>query len=44
MEEFGAFTGFNHCLLEVDRQSKKGLQQAIDILQERMDEYLERFK
>lgn len=44
MEEFGAFTGFNHCLLAVDRQSKKRLQQAINILQERMDEYLERFK
>jgi hypothetical protein len=40
MEEFGAFTGFNDCLLEVDRQSAKRLQTAISILHERMDKYL----
>lgn len=43
IEEFGAFTGFNDCLLEVDRQSKKRLEKAISILNERKDKYLAYF-
>lgn len=39
MEETGAFTGFNTCLLEVDRQSKKRLEKAIQILHERGEEF-----
>jgi hypothetical protein len=35
IEESGAFTGFNACLLEVDRQSKKRLAAALAILQEK---------
>ena len=40
MEEFGAFTGFNDTLLEVGRQSKKRLEEALRILQERKDKYM----
>lgn len=43
MEEFGAFTGFNDNLLEVDRQSAKRLQTAIKILQGRKEKYLKYF-
>lgn len=43
-EEFGAFTGFTDCLLEVNRQSKKRLETAISILQERKDKYLKYFE
>ncbi len=44
MEESGAFTGFNDTLLPVDgRQSKRKLQEAIDILHSRMDKYLQYF-
>ncbi len=44
IEESGTFTGFNVCLLEVDRQSKKRLQRAIEILQEQKQLFLDRFK
>ncbi len=44
MEEFGAFTGFNDILYEVNRQSSKRLDKAIKILGERKDKYLEQFK
>ena len=44
MDETGAFTGFTDCLLEVDRQSKKRLETAISILQERKDKYLKYFE
>ncbi len=43
MEEFGAFTGFNDILYEVNRQSKKRLLRAIKILGERKDKYLKQF-
>lgn len=43
MESFAAFTGFNDCLLEVERQGSKRLAQAIAILQERMPKYLDYF-
>lgn len=42
-ESFTAFSGFNDCLLEVDRQSSKRLTKAIEILQEREKLYLEYF-
>ena len=44
MESSTAFSGFGDCLLEVERQSKKRLEQAIAILAERKDYYLEQFK
>lgn len=43
MEESGAFTGFLDNLIEVDRQSKKRLQSAIDELHKRLPEYLQYF-
>lgn len=43
MEESGAFTGFNDCLLEVDRQSSKRLQSAIAQLAVNMDQYKQWF-
>jgi len=44
MEEFGAFTGFNDTLLAIDRQSQKRLQEAIKILNERKEKYINWFK
>jgi hypothetical protein len=44
MEEFGAFTGFNDCLLEVDRQSSKRLSTALNILQVKLETYLDWFR
>lgn len=44
IEETGAFTGFNDCLLEVDRQSSKRLQQAITELNNRKEKYINYFK
>ena len=43
-ESFGAFTGFNDTLLEVNRQSSKRLDEAIRILQERKETYIKWFK
>lgn len=43
IESSGAFTGFNDTLLEVDRQSKKRLEEAIRIFQERKDRYMQYF-
>lgn len=43
IEEYGAFTGFNDNLLEVDRQSAKRLLKAIEILHEKKDQYLNLF-
>lgn len=43
-ESFTAFTGFNDTLLEINRQSSKRLQEAIRILQERKESYIEWFK
>ena len=43
IEESGAFTGFNDCILEVDRQSKKRLSTAIELLQEKIPTYKEWF-
>ncbi len=40
LESYGAFTGFNDCLLEVDRQSKKRLEKAIEVLHEKKEFYL----
>jgi len=44
IESSTAFTGFGDTLLEVERQSKKRLEQAIAILTERKEEYLNFFK
>lgn len=43
MEEFTAFSGFNDCLLECERQSKNRLTQAINILGERLENYMKFF-
>lgn len=43
MEESGAFTGFNDNLLEIDRPSPKRLRTAIQILSERLQNYLDYF-
>lgn len=43
-ESYGVFTGFNDTLLEVDRQSSKRLSEAIRILQERKERYIQHFK
>jgi hypothetical protein len=44
IESSMAFSGFGDTLLEVERQSKKRLEQAIAILAERKEEYLDFFK
>ena len=44
VEEFGAFTGFNDNLIEVERQSAKRLQTAITELRNRKEKYLQYFK
>ncbi len=41
MEETGAFTGFVDTLLKVERRSDKRLNEAIAILQERKEKYLQ---
>lgn len=43
-ESFGAFTGFTDTLLEVNRQSSKRLNEAIEILQQRKEKYIQWFK
>jgi hypothetical protein len=43
-ESFGAFTGFNDIIYPVQRQSKKRLQTAINMLHLKMDEYLKFFE
>lgn len=43
MEESTAFSGFLDCLLEVDRQSSKRLQQAITELNNRKEKYKQYF-
>jgi hypothetical protein len=43
-ETFTTFTGFNDCLLEIERQSPKRLNTAIKILQERKEQYKQYFK
>lgn len=43
MEESGAMTGFNDTLLEYPRQSKKRLELAIQILEGRIDRYMQYF-
>ena len=44
LEETSAFTGFNDCLLEIDRKSAKRLQTAIEELKKRKEQYLQYFK
>lgn len=44
IEEFGAFTGFNDCLLECDRQSKKRFETSVLLLQTNMEAYIQFFK
>lgn len=44
IEEFGAFTGFNDCLMEIDRQSSKRKLTAIQVLKQRLPEYLQWFE
>ena len=39
MREFGAFTGFNATILEVNRQSKKQAEKAIAIVESKLEEY-----
>lgn len=41
VETFGAFTGFNDTLLPCTRQSSKRLEQAIKILGENKEKYLQ---
>jgi hypothetical protein len=43
IEEFTAFSGFNDCLLEIDRQSSKRLQKAITELESRKEKYIKYF-
>lgn len=43
IEEYGAFTGFNDNLIEVERQSAKRLQSAIAELHSRLQKYLDWF-
>ena len=42
--EFGAFTGFNDNLMEINRQSSKRLTTAISTLKQRIPKYIEAFK
>lgn len=42
-ETFGAFTGFNDTLLEIDRQSPKRLAAAIEELEKRKEKYIKYF-
>lgn len=44
LTEFGAFTGSNDNLLEVDRQSAKRLMVAVTELHKRIPKYIEAFK
>jgi hypothetical protein len=44
IEESGAFTGFNVCVLEAERQSKNRLAKAIQILHERGEEFINHLK
>lgn len=44
IEEFSAFSGFNDCLLEVERQSSKRLQLAIAELNSRKEKYIKYFE
>lgn len=43
-EQSGTFTGFYSCILEIDRQSTKRLKTAVDLLESKIDHYLEQFK
>ncbi len=43
IETFGAFTGFNDTLLEIDRQSSKRLATAIAELEKRKEKYIKYF-
>ena len=44
VESFSAFTGFNDSLIEIDRQSAKRLQTAIEVLTQRQERYLDWFR
>lgn len=44
IESFGAFQGFNDCLLEVERQSSKRLQTALEVLKSRKEQYMKWFE
>lgn len=43
-ETSGAFTGFNDCLLEVERQSSKRLEKALEVLESKIDLYKDYFR
>lgn len=43
-ETFTAFSGFNTTLLVVQRQSKKRLQEAINVLHDKRESFLNRFR
>lgn len=44
IESFTAFSGFNATLLPVERQSKKRLQEAINILNDKRESFLNHFR
>jgi hypothetical protein len=43
MEEFGAYTGFRQTLIECNRKSKKTLDTAIKLMNEKREDYLNYF-
>jgi hypothetical protein len=43
-EEIGAFTGFKMCILPSERQGKRKLQHAIELLHKKQEEFLNYFK
>ena len=44
VESFTAFTGFNVNILQVERQSKKRLEEAIRIVEQRKEEFINYIK
>ena len=44
IEEFGAFTGFNDCLLPCNRRSQKRYESSIKVLKENIEPYIQFFK
>lgn len=43
IEQYGCFTGFGTTILEVNRQSSKRLREAIRIMNERKEEFMQYF-
>jgi hypothetical protein len=44
MESFGAFTGFNHIIYPVERQSKKRMEHAIQLVKDNKENLLDYFR